>query len=444
MIVLAAVVVASLVVGLRAVHGSAPLAFNAKRELHRVVYRVRGWISWLGPRQGINGALAYELPPDAGNYDAGASLAFGELPPDYQVPSGWRPFRPDSTWNQRLGSNPKLDANDRVKIAWTFSPLFNDGLSTNQFQVPNPFNPDRNPGTPLYFAKTSDPKVNLRCNAGYGRNNSNDCPLPKAIYVPAKAAAANDYDHHIIIVEPDGREVDIWEWGTGNTDYAVRPAGQQQPPWIDGQTIQVGWGGVSNIVNGSGWDDGATNGAAVVSGGDLLAGFVSASDIRAGRINHALAVDLFCNPVGNVYPAQIGGNANPHCNGAATSGDAPVGVGARFWLDTPDATIDTYNVPIGEKAILHALHDYGAFHVDTNHYAFEFVGLESPLAGVRYGTDFATPIYAQNFSNALNGFAVGVPGEGTGNDDFDTYIKPHLHVLDPCVNIGNPDGECRR
>jgi len=412
---------------------------SVKRDLHRFTYRVRGWLSRLQPRHWTEGALAYQPPADAGQM-SGAALRFGQLPPDFQVPSGWRPFFSDSTWNQRLGPDPKLDANDRAKIAWTFSPLFNDGLTTNQFQVTNPFDPKRSSGTPLYFAKDSDPQVYLQCNARYGPHKSNDCPLPKTIFVPAQAAAANDSDHHIIIVQPDGREIDVWEWGTGNS---VQSSSQQRPPWVSGETIQVQWGGVADVLTGTGWDDGLTNGAATVSGSDLLAGFVSASDIRAGRIDHALAIDLYCNPVANVYPAPIGGNANPDCNGAATIGDAPVGVGARFWLDTPDATIDTYHVPIGEKALLHALHDFGAFHIDTNHYAFEFVGLESPLSGVVYGNNFATPIYAQSFSDALNGFAVGITGEGTGDDDFDTYVKPHLHVLDPCVNNGYPGGQCR-
>jgi hypothetical protein len=363
--VLAVVVSCVAVLGLTAVHREAGLAFLpiVKRDLHRAQYRLRGWLTWLSPRHWTVGALAYEPPANQDERMSYAKLAFGELPADYHVPSGWRPFRANSTWNQRLGPNPKLDSHDRVKTAWTFSPLFNDGLNTNQVQVTIPFDAGKHSGTPLYFARHSDPRVYLQCNAGYGLHNSNDCPLPKRIFVPAQAATANDFHHQIIIVQPDGREVDIRRWGTGNTDYAVHPAGQQVPPWKDGQIVEVGWGGVADVLDGSGSDDGATNGAAVVSGADFLAGFVSASDIRARRIDHALAIDLFCNPVANVYPAPIGGNSNSNCNGAATTGDAPVGVGARFSLDTPDASIDSYHIPIGEKALLHARHDFGAFHI---------------------------------------------------------------------------------
>jgi hypothetical protein len=336
-------------------------------------------------------------------------LPFGTLPSAYEVPSTWRPYASNSTWNQQLGSAPQLDPNDSQKINWLFS-NFNGGQNTNQLTQTDPFNANVGAGNTLYWAKTSDPLVNVRCTAGFG-------------------VSANDSDHHIIIVEPNGVEADIWEWQTA-------------PPYHTGQTIGVGWGGPANVTTGTGWDHGLDNGASTVSGNDLLGGYVFASEIAAGQINHALAVDLPCNPVTQVYPALIGGGSFTNCGGAVNSGTAPVALGARFWLDTPDATINGYTIPNGEKVLLRALHDYGAFHIDTNNYAFELMSLESPEPGAIYGHNFATPIYVANFYTAMAGFTVGITGGGTGNDDFDRYVKPHLHVLAPCVNNGYPGGQC--
>jgi hypothetical protein len=367
-----------------------------------------------------------------------ALLPFGTLAPDYKVPHSFRPYSPNSTWNQKLGPSPKLDRDDAAKIAWTFTPSFHGGQSADQLTSTDPFN---GAGLPVWFARRTDPLVNVRCHAAYGPGGNNACPLSSKVYVPSRASAADDIDHHMVIIQPDGIEVDVWEWGAGNLAYAEHPPGQQLPPWQTGQTIEVGWGGTANLVNGTGWDSGSANGAAMVSGSNLLAGYIFASEIQAGRINHAIAVLLPCNPVNNVYPAPIGAQANTDCHGAATSGRSPVGVGARYWLDTPDATIDGYNIPRGEKTTLHALHDYGAFHVDTNAYAFQLDRLESPQAGVTYGDNFATPIYTANFNN-VDGVDIAITGAGTANDDFDTYVRPHLHVLDPCVNNGYPGGQC--
>ena len=361
---------------------------------------------------------------------SGPGLPFGTLPSAYEVPSGWRPYAANSTWNQQLGSAPQLDPNDAQKINWLFSNNFNGGQNTDQMMETVPFNPRASvEATPLYFAKTSDPLVKIQCTSGFGPGGNNACPLPAQLNVPQLAAAATDSDHHIIIVQANGVEADIWEW-------------QTSPPYHSGQTIQVGWGGPANVTTGTGWDHGLDNGAATVSGNDLLGGYVFASEIAAGQINHALAVDLPCNPVTQVYPALIGGGSFTNCSGATNTGTAPIAIGSRFWLDTPDATINSYPISNGEKTLLRALHDYGAFHIDTNNYAFELMSLESPEPGAIYGNNFATPIYAANLYTGLGGYAIGITGQGTGSDDFDKYVKPHLHVLAPCVNNGYPGGQC--
>jgi hypothetical protein len=165
---------------------------------------------------------------DSGVHAPDPPPAFGTLDPDYKVPRGWRPYRADATWNQKLGPHPTLDPDDAAKIAWSFHPVFNDGQPVDQLKSVDPYD---GAGLPVWFARTTDPLVTIRCHAGYGAGGSNGCPLPSHVYVPAKATAQNDVDYHMVIVQPDGREVDVWEWGAGNFAYEKNPAGLQTPPW---------------------------------------------------------------------------------------------------------------------------------------------------------------------------------------------------------------------
>jgi hypothetical protein len=65
--------------------------------------------------------------------------------------------------------------------------------------------------TTARIAGSGDPLVTIRCHAGYGPGGSSACPLPSHVYVAAKASGQNDVDHHMVIVQPDGTEADVWE-----------------------------------------------------------------------------------------------------------------------------------------------------------------------------------------------------------------------------------------
>jgi hypothetical protein len=287
-----------------------------------------------------------------------------------------------------------------------------------------------NGGIPFYFAKTSDPAVIINCTAGFGR-----CTLQgKRFYVPALAAAATDSDHHMVVVQPDGSELDAWEWGQSKNS-------SQKPPWYSGETVNVGWGGVSNVTSGNGWD--LAGSGLTAAGNDGLAGIIREPEIASGQINHALTAQVYCSPTRTpVYPATAAAGQY-NCNGFTMSSNQVTATGSRLWIDLTDSQINSLsNFSTAQKAVLHALHDYGAFVTDYSGYDPLSVGLmESQMPGYVYGNDIVGAWAAAHLpqwyqQNNTTWYYV------LSSNDVANYIQPHLHVLKPCVNVGYPGGQC--
>jgi hypothetical protein len=359
-------------------------------------------------------------------------LPFGQLPANYDPPANWHPYQPTSPWNQELSNpdSPRLDPNDSTKI----QALFNSAFGPNQYQgrIGTPLANLLSSGSttaafPYYFAKTSDPSVIINCTANYGT-----CEMQGKHYnVPAAAMPANDSDHHMIVIQPNGTELDVWEWGNG---------GSQQPPWKTNETVNVGWGGIANVTTGTGWDLG-TNGM-TAAGNDGLAGIIREPEIASGVIDHALTADIYCSPTTTpVYPA-LHSSDDTNCNGFQMSPNQIVATGNRLWIDMTDRQINALNLNNAQKTVLHALHDYGAFVIDYNNYdPISFGGLESQLPGYLYGDDIVSTWADRNLPFWFNASGVNWYDFLTSSD-MNTLIQPHLHVLDPCVNNGYPGGKC--
>jgi hypothetical protein len=367
------------------------------------------------------------------------SLRFGQVPANYDPPANWRPYQAKSPWNQRLSNpdSPQLDPNDASKIR----ALFNSAFGPNQYQgrIGTPMANLLSSGAttaafPYYFAKTSDPYVIINCTAGYGT-----CEMQgKHYYVPASAMAATDVDHHMIVIQPNGTEVDAWEWGYGSVGYGS--GGGQQPPWKTNETVNISWGGIANVTTGTGWDLG-TNGI-TAAGNDGLAGLIREPEIASGTIEHALSADIYCSPTTTpVYPA-LHSSDDTNCNGFSMSPNQIVATGNRLWLDLTDTQINALNLNTAQKTVLHALHDYGAFVIDYNQYdPIAFGGLESQLPGYLYGHDIVSSWANANLPFWFNQSGVNWYDLLTA-DDMNSIIQPHLHVLAPCVNNGFPGGQC--
>ncbi len=186
---------------------------------------------------------------------------------------------------------------------------------------------------PVYLAASTDPMVTIGSGCGTSAGISGT-----QIHIPAQARPTTSSDAHMGVIQPNGDEYDFWD--------VTNPAGN----WTTGSTLHCSESGAySNIVTGTGsLTYSATSGAA------LSAGNLRANELQNGVISHALFV-VIPSSNGYVYP----GTAN-----AAQGGSIPIG--ARVQLKWTDAQIDAMTGQAAwEKTLLHQLHDYGLYVLDT-------------------------------------------------------------------------------
>jgi len=207
-------------------------------------------------------------------------------------------------------------------------------------------------GFPVYTAKSTDPMVTVTCTQ-YCQSNS------IAINIPAQArpeARICPGDCQMAIIEPNGME------------YALYG---QSPAYNGGSTLSVvglAWASIT----GSGVDpNGMSLGNPGRGGGDVANGSMMATmalptvaEISSGTIPHAININVPCES-GQVYP---GSNAEDCASNFGYTGPA---AGARFQLNLTKDQINgvaanaigyvAANTAPWEKAILLAMHNYGAY-----------------------------------------------------------------------------------
>jgi hypothetical protein len=207
-------------------------------------------------------------------------------------------------------------------------------------------------GVPVYSAKSSDPTVTVTCTS-YCQASS------VTINIPSKArpeAAICPGDCQMGIIEPDGTEYDLYG---------------QNPAYNGGSTLTV-VGLAWSSVTGMGVDpNGASLSFPGKGGGDVSNGTMMATlseptvaEILSGTIAHAININVPCES-GQVFP----GSSAEDC--ASNFGYTGPAAGSRFQLALTNAQIDgTASNSIGysaantapwERAILHAMHNYGAY-----------------------------------------------------------------------------------
>lgn len=268
---------------------------------------------------------------------SGASaLAYTQIVNPGAWPSNFRPYCANTSansaapcpWNDALPDSPQQLYPNSGSIV---SALFAGGglLLPGDWSLGGDYN------HPTYLASASDPVVTVTCTTY--------CGVPSAvIHIPSAARAAGYFaqssslDGHMAIVEPDGTEYDMY--------HALSYAGQS--------SFSVG-GLYKTSILGSGQvpGGGATSGAA------LAAGVIRADELARGVIPHALFATTNCVSGSYVYPG--GSQAN-----VCSSGVGPP-LGARLQLTLTDAQINALGLPSWEAAILHAMHDYGVYILDT-------------------------------------------------------------------------------
>lgn len=341
--------------------------------------------------------------------------------------ANYRPYdRGHSPWNTRLPQSPLLEPYDRRRLAWLRSQALGNFFWSPRVTVPYVARTDAS--LPVYFANRTDPLVTLTCFETYFA-----CPFAgRPMRVPAHALpqSAGKGDAHLVSIQPDGREFDLYEARNSGT-------------WIDGRTYEVGFGGIGrNVATDSGWNPPSI---AVAAGAALFGGVVRLAELNAGPggIHHALAVSTPCGGNTSVYPAL--GHATQACRNVEDnpSGEQDIPLGAHLWLDLTHAKINRLTRMVrDQKTVLYALHDYGAYVEDTNANQFTLNLQWTPLSqasalrvgkrdaiGARaaanmrlwYVDDSGHRVYHLTSDNIRN---------ADGRTPFD--LLAHLHVLDPC------------
>jgi hypothetical protein len=244
----------------------------------------------------------------------------------------WRPYSDTSPFNLAMGPGAPVahDSSRTVRAAV-------GGGDAAYIVAGDPKRPD---GIAVYYSKVTDPVYRLHCTEDWGT-----CPIEgMRIHVPEGAQPAGGYgtDAHMTIVDQwSGWEYDLW---------AVTSIPRS------GGTLRMGFGGRTRI-DGSGLDS-----YAVAARFGSLGGLIRPQEMVAGHINHALQMFVPCTE-GFVYPADHPGL---DCSDAGMPSASAPAMGARFRLATSVASIRRHHYPTWKRAILVALHRYGAYVADTS------------------------------------------------------------------------------
>ena len=251
--------------------------------------------------------------------------------------------------------------------------------------------------------------------------------MPAQIRIPAKARPAYGSDQHMAIVQPDGTEIDFWGADKGFNNTSA--------DWQTGQTINF-WSGNScgNFYTGSGFfNPSATAGDACLAGGT-----VRQSELAAGQINHALFLVVNCvSPSVYLYPSGHVGGAN------CTDGSGlNIPTGARVQLTLTDAQINALGLSLWQTAILHAMHRYGGYIMDTNGGGSRTTDLlkvsmpEDPTPYVWFGV--SVPMDTQAVTWGWNGVVIS----GTSylryisTDNWGLDLGAYTIIVDTCYALG--------
>lgn len=325
-------------------------------------------------------------------------------------PACWTPFSSSSPFNFRLPASPQLATNNTA---------VQGHIQTYNWQLeggPSGFNIGLGSTRPVYFARSSDPIMNIHCTNEYGPNT---CFGPNhintdgaQIHVPSGALPGQNWDAHMIIVETDtGYEYDLYHAS------------------ISGSMITAGGGSVSIV----GTEDGrGSNGDAANLA--LLGGLLRPSELAAGVINHALVIDLPCTNdhganVGYVWPASGGWGEKCGNYWTENASDAPP-IGQLFKLNISDSQISASTAPAWEKTIMTALAHYGAYAEDTNG-SFKddniYIFSQDPISWTSVGAPDQWASIVSQFGGHGDTLTSPVP------------IPANLiQLVDPCV----PQGSC--
>jgi hypothetical protein len=235
-----------------------------------------------------------------------------------------RLFAPNSFINTPIPQNPSIAANSTAMVEQAI--VGNDAnvnLANNQEW-----------GIPIAAAATQSTLYNVGCT-DYGCATQ----FPR-MHIPAGAAPDTGSDGHLVVLQPDGQELDMW---VGQHTASGWTAGSRWVQSTGGPAVNCGAG-----HHCSGAD--AANFA-------LAAGVIRPEEIAQGHIDHALAITTPDTRSGFIAcPAT---NTDGHHNDPNA-----LPIGAHVQL-SPSVNVASLPIPGWQKVIAVALQQYGAYVIDT-------------------------------------------------------------------------------
>jgi hypothetical protein len=236
-----------------------------------------------------------------------------------------RLYDPASFVNTPIGATPAVDPNSAAMVSASITPYVGGSNVTN----------DADWGIPIFHADTPTRRYTVGCTKYWC-----DVSVPP-FPIPGWARPSSGGDAHMVVLD-DGSNGELDTWLAEHVGSTWR-AGVRTVIRSDGSGVQCAPGAHCGRPNAAGFA--------------LAAGIVRPEEIAQGHIDHALMITTPYTRSGYVACPAIGTDGS-HADPNALP------MGAHLQLD-PAVNVDGLSIPAWEKAIAHALQDYGAYVVDT-------------------------------------------------------------------------------
>ena len=234
-------------------------------------------------------------------------------------------YAADSFWNTRIGPSPAVDPRSDVIVAEAFAAAARGSRFAN----------DPRWGIPVAYAQPATRSYEVACR-------TYSCAAPVVERIPRAARPSRGDDGHLVVLGPDGVELDLWR---ARYDEGA-------DAWSAGSRFVTDTAGPGQLCRPP-----ERCNASVTAGFAQLAGVVRPEEVAAGRIEHALALSV---------PDTLAGSwACPATHSDATrTTPGAVPIGAHVQLD-PALDVAAQDWPAWTKVLAVALQEYGGYVTDT-------------------------------------------------------------------------------
>jgi hypothetical protein len=262
-------------------------------------------------------------------------------------------FAPDSVWNAPLAADAPLDPTSASKSSALLAEVRREislGIG--------PWINEKDYSSPLYTVSGTQPKVHVKLDNTASWAGALGWVFAQGVPIPSGAKPAAGTDGHMVIYQPSTDT--MWEFWRASLKadgwHAAWGGAMQNVSKSAGYYSNLAWAGLTPSL---GWNWGATASSLPVIGGVAMI-----KELQAGRIDHALALDLPAPCAGTFsYPAQ---------RTDGTSSDANcIPEGAKLRID-PNLDLSKLNLPPITRMLAEAAQRYGMIVRDKTGKAVSF------------------------------------------------------------------------